>query len=948
MDLSKLLRLPSDGWRKTAVINTSVVGFFAIANLSTLIWSLTKSGLYENNTFRADDCSKVSLLNTFLHLLLNIASSLIIASSNFFMQVLNSPTRAEVDQAHACKRWFEIGVPSLRNVLNVSPYKSLVWVLFSLSSLPIHLLFNSAIFSVDYSGSAWSMALVSESFLNGAPYSFPGAALVLEGTSCQELSGLPGRKIYSYGNGDYRTDSEAGSDFYDSSQRLSAVLGAATQRLSVSDYFQGWVVENIYNMWDAFGDVYDSRVSPDIDNEFSWDHFSSIWEPFLGSSWDRQPNSLWFSSGCYKTTDPTSSNGCYNTCGNSLGRADSIHEPINDKQGATSTWEYSWWHVNGSNSTWGPPWGPNNNSNTARQWAQGYFDDLGSWPYWCTGLPRPSYSNNLANDIRVKYCLAEPFEPGCELGISNLLLLVVTICVFIKLLLCIIVVAALRDDPLVTPGDAVASFIRIPDSTTIGRCAATTPDIRFGLSNRTPNQWQQRLNSFGIHDETRTRWLSRIGCNILNGGVLKASWFPKGNFVASVMLPNIPQLILSCAYFTYNALYTRLLTESEWQSFSMSYRPLRVTHPQGEQWSTFRLQLPYRYSIPLLITSILLHWITSNAIFLFMSKGVLLPLLLGLTSLRGSMIISRSNSLIISAACHVSTIRNFHSPSSWSKSTTRDENGYDDNPGPVDNTGDWSRNTTAVISAILEESLELQPLVSESCRCSPISGCSTTQSEHIHSDVPAENIPNIEARASPENNPIIKDQATQHLLAPHPAYRSSGHSTNLDGNSTTASEDSWYVEEQPLSSAWSTRESITTNHLRQNSNAASDDSKVTAASAVVAQGDVDAESRRLSTSPRAAGDHGGDTASYLEPGSTDDRLAAARRLEDGTDTEEDDMQFRTRLSKSRIRWGVVRMPDEFYAQFGDMEEGVELRHLSFATEEQGVVPPVDDHWHMYA
>lgn len=87
------------------------------------------------------------------------------------------------------------------------------------------------------------------------------------------------------------------------------------------------------------------------------------------------------------------------------------------------------------------------------------------------------------------------------------------------------------------------------------------------------------------------------------------------------MLPNAPQIILSCAYFAYNALFTRMLAESEWQSFSMGYRPLRVTNPRGEQRSTFRLQLPYRYSIPLLVISIFLHWITSNALFLFMSEG---------------------------------------------------------------------------------------------------------------------------------------------------------------------------------------------------------------------------------------------------------------------------------------------------------------------------------------
>lgn len=121
---------------------------------------------------------------------------------------------------------------------------------------------------------------------------------------------------------------------------------------------------------------------------------------------------------------------------------------------------------------------------------------------------------------------------------------------------------------------------------------------------------------------------------MLEGGVFVDRRFPTGNFLASVMLPNIPQLILSCAYFVYNALYTRLLTESEWQSFSMGYRPLRTTNPRGEQWSTFRLQLPYRYSVPLLVTSILMHWITSNAIFVFISEGGKLDILRTLGSSR--------------------------------------------------------------------------------------------------------------------------------------------------------------------------------------------------------------------------------------------------------------------------------------------------------------------------
>jgi hypothetical protein len=42
------------------------------------------------------------------------------------------------------------------------------------------------------------------------------------------------------------------------------------------------------------------------------------------------------------------------------------------------------------------------------------------------------------------------------------------------------------------------------------------------------------------------------------------------------------------------------------------------------------------------------------------------------------------------------------------------------------------------------------------------------------------------------------------------------------------------------------------------------------------------------------------------------------------------------------------MPDDFYTQFREQEDGVKLGHLTFGTEEQGVVPPEDDPGHFYA
>jgi hypothetical protein len=51
-------------------------------------------------------------------------------------------------------------------------------------------------------------------------------------------------------------------------------------------------------------------------------------------------------------------------------------------------------------------------------------------------------------------------------------------------------------------------------------------------------------------------------------------------FITTVLLANIPQLLLSVWYFTYNAILTRLQLSQEWALYSTSFRPLRVSRPR--------------------------------------------------------------------------------------------------------------------------------------------------------------------------------------------------------------------------------------------------------------------------------------------------------------------------------------------------------------------------------
>ena len=86
--------------------------------------------------------------------------------------------------------------------------------------------------------------------------------------------------------------------------------------------------------------------------------------------------------------------------------------------------------------------------------------------------------------------------------------------------------------------------------------------------------------------------------------------------LSSTLLANTPQLILSLLYYSYNSIFTCELVGREWNDFGRRRQPLRVTLPRGEQTSTYWLNLPYRYSLPLMTVAIVLHWLFSRAIFL--------------------------------------------------------------------------------------------------------------------------------------------------------------------------------------------------------------------------------------------------------------------------------------------------------------------------------------------
>jgi len=98
----------------------------------------TKDGIQWISTISQGSRSGITRLNTFLHFLINTLTTLLLASSNYAIQLLLAPTRHEIDRAHRKGRHLDIGVLSMRN-LSLG-YNAILVSLLLLSSLPISFL----------------------------------------------------------------------------------------------------------------------------------------------------------------------------------------------------------------------------------------------------------------------------------------------------------------------------------------------------------------------------------------------------------------------------------------------------------------------------------------------------------------------------------------------------------------------------------------------------------------------------------------------------------------------------------------------------------------------------------------------------------------------------------------------------------------------------------------
>lgn len=158
------------GWRAGALTAATLAGISLLVNLVMVSWlaghSEDRSTLVE---LYNGSCSKVEEIDVWAHFALNVVSTLLLGGSNYCMQCLCAPTRGDIDRAHAKGKYLDIGVPSVRNLRSIPRYKMILWGILGLSSVPLHLMYNSAFYK-SLATNDYTLIFVRPEFVDGAAF----------------------------------------------------------------------------------------------------------------------------------------------------------------------------------------------------------------------------------------------------------------------------------------------------------------------------------------------------------------------------------------------------------------------------------------------------------------------------------------------------------------------------------------------------------------------------------------------------------------------------------------------------------------------------------------------------------------------------------------------------------------------------------------------------------
>ncbi|KAL9619368.1 MAG: hypothetical protein Q9160_006048 [Pyrenula sp. 1 TL-2023] len=665
-------------------------------------------------------CKTVERINNLLAILLNIIATVLVSASNYVMQCPCSPSRNDIDQAHATRSYLNVGNHSFHNLFQKVSWKLFLWLSLVLTTVPIHLLLNSAFLGA-LQANNYGVLVVASGWETDKPGFRRGKT-------------FKGDKIDTFANVVEIINGSAGLPLADKFAQTMWQQSADNklQRLSINECFERYssqlqsAASSVVVVTKQTTGKY--RTTPETVSNLNGVDQTGYLDPFRAFE---MPDGVGafinpFSGNAALLLDAEKGWGSgilpQNASGGLFLWPGSHTDNIPTLRSVFSAFDYHYWMIakelrydfNNPKILRAGQWTP-------MSWICNATDVLNgmpcesqpttpvpdeSWKGGCESLadrPQrlcPTKTGYLKAPIpwsitpqnfEVDYCLSQNTIEQCSLHFSFIILLIVIGCDVAKIFAMCGAFSIASDPLLATLGDAVASFLESPDAHTKGQCLMQQIDARHfddtsvcglqslklgarprrqnlgnivteGLGSR-PIIWEQKLTrwystpstsswaAFGLFYTALlagsfvllglgSRNLRQIGIrDVLSQGFgsinantifkLPAAFStkydhqtssvvqtkPSQTLLAAAIIANSPQVLFSILYFMYNDLFTNMATAAEWAQFATLQKALRVSKPKRGQRSTYWLQLPWKYRIPLLALSMLLHFVVSRSLY---------------------------------------------------------------------------------------------------------------------------------------------------------------------------------------------------------------------------------------------------------------------------------------------------------------------------------------------
>ncbi|KAL4748930.1 hypothetical protein BDW72DRAFT_195371 [Aspergillus terricola var. indicus] len=652
------------GWKATLYLGSATSFTVLILNLAMVCWASFRHSDLDQSVLYSGNCDRAKELGTCVHLLINVLSTFLLSASNFGMQCLSAPTRKDIDRAHANNKWLDIGVHSIRNLWRIPRFRMLLWLSLVLTSVPLHLFYNSTVYST-ISSNAYDVYLGNSSFASLTP-----ADVANVSNTWNQTLHLPSAPRLV---------------------RMAAELERLTPDDCISAYQTTFLSKyaSVVLISDAFnGSTNVLATDTAIDTAIIYVDTASV--PRAQEYTGTVPYQ-WI---CQDELDkPHDDYNCANLVGSVKSRDEwtvygyKIDYCLAERTAEKCTLEYSLPlaivvicvnFVKALLICLAP-------SLLGDRPLLTIGDGIGSFLRW---PDETTEGNCLLTKEIVTRGTGQSAWVRCRSRIRK----ATRYCV--RKLRSIGVPLpdklhgwAYSAGPTKEPEEPEIKPLRYSATpkqrwTSLSRARWVTCLLTYVASLAVCVGLLSRgLTTMG---STEGIWTSGLAAVSTNTMIQSLDW-PRG-LIPNVLIANIPQLIYSGLYFMSNSILTTMTLSGEWANLSLHRKGLRVSsRPRGHQRRTHFLSLPLRFGVPLIIISALLHWFMSQSLYLVriiaytsiqtrnaaydtmtlgysplaivigLCVGMLLPaglVLLGCQRFKSGMPVAGSCSMAIAAACH--------------------------------------------------------------------------------------------------------------------------------------------------------------------------------------------------------------------------------------------------------------------------------------------------------